>query len=169
MDTRRKPSGEMSNPDNQQLLLTLSLRVNCLNLYPGCTSQSADRCWWPQNAPPHLTHRDSDIIILGQGVVAFSLFLTALQVAQKGRQRGEPLAWSSGSQLEVISCPQGTFCNIWSHFWFYIYTHTWSFSGGSVVKNLLAIQEAQVWSLGWEDPLKKEMATQPNILAWEMP
>ena len=31
--------------------------------------------------------------------------------------------------------------------------------GGSVVKNLPAKQETQVPSLGWEDPLEKEMAT----------
>ena len=30
---------------------------------------------------------------------------------------------------------------------------------GSVVKNLPATQETQVQSLGWEDPLEKEMAT----------
>ena len=27
----------------------------------------------------------------------------------------------------------------------------------------------QVQSLGWEDPLEKEMATHPSILAWESP
>ena len=26
-----------------------------------------------------------------------------------------------------------------------------------------------IQSLGWEDPLEKEVATQPNILAWEIP
>ena len=31
------------------------------------------------------------------------------------------------------------------------------------------MQEALVWSLGWEDPLEKEMATHSNILAWEIP
>ena len=31
------------------------------------------------------------------------------------------------------------------------------------------MQEALVWSLGWEDPLEKEMATRSNILAWEIP
>ena len=31
------------------------------------------------------------------------------------------------------------------------------------------MQETQVQSLGWEDPLEKEMATQPRILAWEIP
>ena len=43
------------------------------------------------------------------------------------------------------------------------------FSGGSVVKNLRAMQETQVWSLSQEDPLEKDMATQPRILAWEIP
>ena len=39
------------------------------------------------------------------------------------------------------------------------------FPGGSVVKNLLPVQEAWVRSLVWEDPLK-EMATHCSIVAW---
>ena len=35
--------------------------------------------------------------------------------------------------------------------------------------NLPAKQEAQVHSLGQEDPLKKEMATHSSILAWRIP
>ena len=31
------------------------------------------------------------------------------------------------------------------------------------------MQETQVWSLGQEDPLEKEMATHSSILAWEIP
>ena len=31
------------------------------------------------------------------------------------------------------------------------------------------MQEMQVQSLGWEDPLKKEMATHSSILAWKIP
>ena len=31
------------------------------------------------------------------------------------------------------------------------------------------MQETQIGSLGWEDPLEKEMATHSNILAWEIP
>ena len=38
-----------------------------------------------------------------------------------------------------------------------------------LVKNLPAKQETQVRSLGWEDPLKKGMATNSSILAWEIP
>ena len=36
-------------------------------------------------------------------------------------------------------------------------------------KNLPAMRETQVWSLGREDPLGKEMATLSSILAWEIP
>ena len=43
------------------------------------------------------------------------------------------------------------------------------FLGGSVVKNLPAMQETQVQSLCREDLLEKEMATHFRILAWEVP
>ena len=43
-----------------------------------------------------------------------------------------------------------------------------SFPDGSVVKNLLEIQETQIRSLGWEDLLEKEMAAHSRILAWEI-
>ena len=38
-----------------------------------------------------------------------------------------------------------------------------------LVKNLPAIQETWVLSLGWEDPLEKEMANHSSILAWRLP
>ena len=37
-----------------------------------------------------------------------------------------------------------------------------------MVKNLPAMQETKVHSLGWEDPLEKEMATHSSILAWKI-
>ena len=37
-----------------------------------------------------------------------------------------------------------------------------------MVKNLPAIPETQVRSLGQEDPLEKEMATHSSILAWRI-
>ena len=37
------------------------------------------------------------------------------------------------------------------------------------VKNLTAVQETQVRSLGQEDPLEKGMATHSSILAWRIP
>ena len=36
-------------------------------------------------------------------------------------------------------------------------------------KNLLATQETQVRSLGWEDLLEKGMATHSSVLAWRIP
>ena len=37
------------------------------------------------------------------------------------------------------------------------------------VKNLPAMQETWVQSLGWEDPLEESMATHSSILAWRIP
>ena len=37
------------------------------------------------------------------------------------------------------------------------------------VKRLTAVQETRVRSLGWEDPLEKEMATHSSTLAWKIP
>ena len=37
------------------------------------------------------------------------------------------------------------------------------------VQNSSAMQETRVRSLGWEDPLEKEMATHSSLLAWKIP
>ena len=41
--------------------------------------------------------------------------------------------------------------------------------GAQMVKNLPAMEETQVRSLSWEDPLEKEMATHFSIPAWRIP
>ena len=38
-----------------------------------------------------------------------------------------------------------------------------------MVKRLPVMQETRVQSLGWEDPLEKEMATHSSVLAWKTP
>ena len=38
-----------------------------------------------------------------------------------------------------------------------------------MVKNLPAVWETWIQSLGWEDPLEKGTATHSNILAWRIP
>ena len=45
----------------------------------------------------------------------------------------------------------------------------WASPVAQMVKNLPAMQETQVRSLGQEDPLEKEMATHFNIFAWRIP
>ena len=48
-------------------------------------------------------------------------------------------------------------------------THQWASLVTQWVKNLPAMQETQVQSLGREDPLEKGMATHSRILAWKIP
>ena len=51
-------------------------------------------------------------------------------------------------------------------------THQWILWAAPVaqlVKNLPAMQETWVRSLGWDDAMDKEMATHSSILAWEIP
>ena len=45
----------------------------------------------------------------------------------------------------------------------------WASLGDQTVKNLPAMQETWVQSLGLEDPLQKGMATHSSILAWRIP
>ena len=51
-------------------------------------------------------------------------------------------------------------------------SHVYPFKGlpgGAVVRKLPAVRETWVRSQGWEDPLKKQMATHSSTLAWEIP
>ena len=47
--------------------------------------------------------------------------------------------------------------------------HSWASLVAQLVKNLPAVQETWVRSLGWEDPLEKGKATHSSILAWRIP
>ena len=44
----------------------------------------------------------------------------------------------------------------------------WASLVAQMVKNLLAVQETQIWSLGQQDPLKKGIATHSSIFAWRI-
>ena len=65
------------------------------------------------------------------------------------------LVWELAASLLVL-CPRA------------LDLPTCSFSGGSM-RNLPAMQETWVQSLGLEDPLEKGMATHSSILAWRIP
>ena len=47
--------------------------------------------------------------------------------------------------------------------------YSWASLVGQLVKNLPAMRETWVRSLGWEDPLEKGKATYSSILAWRAP
>ena len=49
--------------------------------------------------------------------------------------------------------------------WFFIPNVLLGFPSGSVVKNPSTVQETRIGSLGWEDPMEKEMATHSSVLA----
>ena len=51
----------------------------------------------------------------------------------------------------------------------YLYVYTWASLVAQLVKNLPAMQETPVLSLGWEDPREKEMVTHSSILVWRIP
>ena len=54
-------------------------------------------------------------------------------------------------------------------FTFHFHSTKWASLVAQMVKNLPAMQETQVLSLGQEDPLEKEMATHSSVLAWRIP
>ena len=72
----------------------------------------------------------------------------------------------------VVNCLSGSLTPVIFKFK-YLHTHTHThtgFSGGSeMIKNPPAMQDTQVRSLGWEEPLEKGMTTHSSILAWKSP
>ena len=58
------------------------------------------------------------------------------------------------------------FLSSYSGFMLYL---CWASLVAQLVKNLPAVQETWVRSLGWEDPLEKGKATHSSILAWRIP
>ena len=51
----------------------------------------------------------------------------------------------------------------------YLLQYSWASAVAQLVKNLSAMWDTWVRSLGWEDPLEKGRATHSSILAWRIP
>ena len=58
----------------------------------------------------------------------------------------------------------GTVCEVWSDL-----VKPWASQMAQLVKNLPAIWETWVRSLGWDDPLEEGVATCSCVLAWRIP
>ena len=95
-------------------------------------------------------------------------------------QKQKKLLWIK--HIETSMCSQDsaqcefflfTFPSFFLFFFFWLKQNSFidsvGFPGGSVVKNLPAVQENWVQFLGWEDPLGKGMVTHSSILAWIIP
>ena len=50
-----------------------------------------------------------------------------------------------------------------------VLSQKWASWAAQMVKNLPAMRETWIQTLGWEDPLEKGMATHSSILAWRIP
>ena len=59
--------------------------------------------------------------------------------------------------------------SFWRCIWLYAQSIIYTKPSIQTVKNLLAMQETWVLSLGWEDPLEKGMATYSSTLVWRIP
>ena len=88
--------------------------------------------------------------------MAFEIFLGGSVGKESARTIGDPgsIPGSGRSPGEGIGYPL---------------QYSWAFLVAQLVKNLPAMQETWVQSLGWEDPLEKGKATQSSILAWRIP
>ena len=62
----------------------------------------------------------------------------------------------------LIACTNQVTINVRIYFWTFYSVPLIMFPGGQMVKNLPAMQETWVWTMGWEDPLEKGMAAFPG-------
>ena len=107
--------------------------------------------------------------------VTLHLCLPTLPLPKSGKARGTLTpARKKGTSLRAyglrarLSGSKSCFCHLiqWTFEWDGLFILL-GFPGGLVVKNLPAKAEMQVWSLGWKDPLEKEMTTHSSILGLE--
>ena len=79
------------------------------------------------------------------------------------------LGWSFHQHLEIgyWKMGMGLFTNTYRLFFLTMLILAWASLVAQMAKNLPAMRETQVWSLGREDPLEKRMVTHSNILYWE--
>ena len=69
----------------------------------------------------------------------------------------------------MSSCILNILCIILINLYSIPVNYIWASLVAQLVKNLPAVKETQVQSLGWEDSLKKGMAIHSGILAWRVP
>ena len=78
-----------------------------------------------------------------------------------------PSNWQNQGPDEIVT-DMGEGGEKWSMGWHTRFRGQYSLVAQSV-KNLSAVQQTQVWSLGQKNPLEREMATHSSILAWKNP
>ena len=81
-----------------------------------------------------------------------------------GGSNGKESAWNAGDPSMIPGSGRSAGEGIG-----YPLQYSWAFLLAQLVKNVPAMQETWVRSLGWEDPLEKGKATHSSILAWRIP
>ena len=117
--------------------------------------------WYPRSIQESITEGHGRIDAGRQ----LSVFLTvpeapSLLRAEAANRILQKAQWPT--QGSGVCCSQRAFSEI-------LHPKNQRFPRGTMVNNLPANQGTQVWSLGREDPLQKEMATHSSILAWRIP
>ena len=81
-----------------------------------------------------------------------------------GSSAGKESAWNAGDPSSIPRLGRFSAEGIG-----YPFLYSQASLVAQTVKNLPAMRETWVQSLGWEDPLEEGMATQSSILAWRIP
>ena len=119
-------------------------------------------------------------------VLSFCLFVFPLM--GKAEWGGNPVCWWFGLFVYFVCCLEVTSCTEWywwldkarscvtvvSIVWVFAIWYSLAFQFGASlaaqrIKHLPAMWETRVRSLGWEEPLEKEMATHSSTFAWRIP
>ena len=80
-----------------------------------------------------------------------------------GGSNGKESAWNAGDPSMIPGSGRSAGEGIG-----YPLQYSWAFLLAQLVKNVPAMRETWVQSLGWEDPLEKGKATHSSILAWRI-
>ena len=85
------------------------------------------------------------------------------------RTKSLPVLFAIGLQGLKLNLELWMCVCVWVCVHVFLYVYAWGSLVAQWLRTHLPMQETQVWSLGWEKPLEKAMATHSSILAWEIP
>ena len=112
---------------------------------------------------PSVRFWDSGFVIFSFEVSYINFLLSLFWLEKK--------FWQNKKIYTCVYDIYGIFINILLHisFIYPIVNYTWASQVAQWQRTHLPVQEMQVWFLGQEDPLEKEMANHSSIVAWEIP
>ena len=115
----------------------------------------------------------STVYVMDRGVVRLVWQEKNIDFSENSEAQGKIKPWML-SEVYVDSCQEWSAsaysCSITPSYWVsFTPVLSWTSLMTQMVKCLPTMWETWVWSLGWEDPLEKEIATHSSTLAWKTP